>query len=215
MPYIPPYNDSDYILDQEEAEIVADQTSDIENTATYKSYEYVGPNDIGVPDDIPSETPETQEELAPTGDEITEPYYRVYYRTRISLSNYDPAYLQELANNGAVFYAIYDDDTEEVVDWHNITSLEPEAEIVDFSDAIASATNQHFWDDTNGAHVGEMTHEDWDAAATNNFSDLSASKNYYNILLNSLGVLLRRALYTLVSISRGGIAFYDGLGNEI
>ena len=214
MPYIPPRNETDYILDQDETESVADVTADVENSANYKSYEYTGPDDIGVPDETPSETPETQEDLAPTGDEVTEPYYTVYYRIRVPLDNYEPAYLQELAEGGATFYAIYDDDSEEVVDWHDITSLDPEGEIVDFSDAIASATNQHFWDDSNGAHVGEMTHEDWDTAVTNNFSDLSASKNYYNILLNSLGVLLRRALYTLVSISRGGIAFYDGLGNE-
>lgn len=82
------------------------------------------------------------------------------------------------------------------------------------AEAVANATNQHFWDDTNGAHVTDVTQVEWKAAEADSFSDLSDAKPYHNLLMNSLGILLRRALNNLVSISRSAIAFYDGLGNN-
>jgi len=70
--------------------------------------------------------------------------------------------------------------------------------IAEQADAIATATNQHFWNDTNGVHV------------SNEASEAAGSRN---ILMNSLGILLRKAANYLVSISESAIAFYDGLGN--
>ena len=78
---------------------------------------------------------------------------------------------------------------------------------------VANAVNQHFWYDDNGAHVTDVTKDEWAAAVADNFSDLSADKQYPNLLENSLGILLRSALNYLVSITRSAIAFYDGLGN--
>ena len=68
--------------------------------------------------------------------------------------------------------------------------------------AVANATNQHFWSDTNGAHVTEVTQESW-----------STTPSGYNSLWNSLGLLFRNALNNLVSIAQSAISFYDGQGN--
>ena len=86
--------------------------------------------------------------------------------------------------------------------------------IADEANAVANATNQHFWNDTNGAHITDVTQDEWTAAVADNFSDYDpTTKPYHNQLLNSLGILLRTALNNLVSITRSAIAFYDGTGN--
>lgn len=64
--------------------------------------------------------------------------------------------------------------------------------------AVANATNQHFFTDANGIHVTEAEGD----PATG-----------HNILINSLGILLRKALNPLVSITQSAIAFYDGAGS--
>jgi hypothetical protein len=81
--------------------------------------------------------------------------------------------------------------------------------------ATAEAVNQHFWSDTSGAHVTDVTQEEWAAAVDDGFSDLSANKQYSNVLLNSLGMLLRSALNNLVSITRSAIAFFDTAGDVV
>ena len=80
---------------------------------------------------------------------------------------------------------------------------------------VAQATGQHFWEDDNGAHVTEITKDEWKAeeAKENPFADVSDAKPYHNLLMNSLGILLRTALKNLVSITRSAIAFFDGQGN--
>ncbi|MBO7701988.1 MAG: hypothetical protein J6S36_03655 [Eggerthellaceae bacterium] len=88
------------------------------------------------------------------------------------------------------------------------------SEIASEAQAVAEATNQHFWDDSNGAHVTDVTQEEWTDAAESNFADLSTERPYHNSLFNSLGMLFRSALNNLVSITRSAIAFYDGLGNQ-
>lgn len=86
--------------------------------------------------------------------------------------------------------------------------------IADEANAVAQATNQHFWDDANGAHITDVTQDEWKDAVADNFSDYDpTTKPYHNQLLNSLGILLRTALNNLVSITRSAIAFYDGTGN--
>lgn len=65
--------------------------------------------------------------------------------------------------------------------------------------AVAQATDQHFFADGSGIHV------------TENENDASTG---HNILINSLGLLLRKAVNNLVSITQSAIAFYDGLGNS-
>lgn len=74
--------------------------------------------------------------------------------------------------------------------------------------AVAQAIGQHFWDDTNGAHVTEVTKEEW------NDSSSPGYHSGHNSLWNSLGMLFRKGLDNLVSITQSAIAFFDGDGNE-
>lgn len=74
--------------------------------------------------------------------------------------------------------------------------------VADEAKAVAEATNQHFFTDTNGIHVTEVTQEEWESEQTG-----------LNVLINSSGQLFRNALKNLVSITSGATAFYDGLGN--
>ena len=67
---------------------------------------------------------------------------------------------------------------------------------------VANAVNQHFFTDDNGIHVTEVDRETWGSSQTGN-----------NILINSLGILLRNALAYFVSITASATAFFDGLGN--
>ena len=86
--------------------------------------------------------------------------------------------------------------------------------VADEAQAVAQATGQHFFADTNGAHITDVTQDEWTAAVDDNFSDYDPdTKPYHNLLLNSLGILLRTALNNLVSITKSAIAFYDGTGN--
>lgn len=87
---------------------------------------------------------------------------------------------------------------------------------------IASAVGQHFWqrdEDAQhdgagtGAFVTDETQEGFLRAAADGFPDLSDEHPHHNLLMNSLGILIRSALRNLVSISRSAIAFFDGSGN--
>lgn len=69
--------------------------------------------------------------------------------------------------------------------------------------AIAEATNQYFWTDTNGAHVA-LTPKDTDPNGATGF----------NSLWNMLGLLLRNGGNILAQFGQNGIAFYDGNGNN-
>lgn len=70
------------------------------------------------------------------------------------------------------------------------------------ADLTARAADQHFWQDSNGAHVTEIEKDEW-----------ASSPSGHNILMNSLGILLRKALANLVSITESAVAFFDGEGN--
>lgn len=71
------------------------------------------------------------------------------------------------------------------------------AQVAAEAQAVAEATGQHFFSDSSGVHVTEA-----EGDATTD----------HNILINSLGILLRKATNYLVSITSSAIAFYDGLG---
>ena len=78
------------------------------------------------------------------------------------------------------------------------------------AEAVASATGQNFWPDTDGVHVTQVTKDEWND---------STSPNYHsgaNVLLNALGQLFRDGLNNILAILSGttpGVAIYDGLGN--
>ena len=73
------------------------------------------------------------------------------------------------------------------------------AKVAGDAKSIADAVGQHFWADDNGVHV---SNEDGNATGER------------NILMNSLGILLRQGSAWLASFSDSAVAFYDGLGNE-
>lgn len=68
------------------------------------------------------------------------------------------------------------------------------------AEAIATATNQHFWSDANGIHVST---DDGDAAGAN------------NILINSLGILLRELTTVLLELSSAGVIVGDQSGTHL
>lgn len=83
--------------------------------------------------------------------------------------------------------------------------------------AAAEAIGQHFFYDDNGVHVTDVTRATWDAANEQAVDGVLPNEDaipYHNIIVNSLGMLLRHALKTLVSVTKSAIAFFDGNGNE-
>ena len=77
--------------------------------------------------------------------------------------------------------------------------------VADAAQAVADAVNQHFWHDSNGAHVTESTQEEWEQ-----------SNSGPNSLWNSLGMLFRDGLNNLLALVTGsspGVVIYDGGGN--
>jgi len=64
--------------------------------------------------------------------------------------------------------------------------------------AIAAAVNQHFFADGQGVHVTEAAGD---------------ATTEHNVLINSLGFLLRKATAPLMALSASAVAFYDGLGD--
>lgn len=70
--------------------------------------------------------------------------------------------------------------------------------------SVAEAINQHFWVGDDGIHVTQVSQESWET-----------SPSGPNVLINSLGQLLRVGLSNLVSYTQGATAFYDGLGNAL
>ena len=156
----------------------------------------------------------------PPEDNVESPSIYVWRTIRYFVNDYRPSTLQSLALDGATFYAIYDDGTEQVVTWDQI--VEPPSETSEALTIealqIADANNQHFWDDSNGAHVTDDEQDDWNTEyEKSNHGSLSSPTDqvpWHNLLMNSLGILLRRGLLNLVSVSKSAISFYDGLGNQ-
>lgn len=78
--------------------------------------------------------------------------------------------------------------------------------IAEAAQAVADAINQHFWTDTHGIHVTEVTQEDWDESHTG-----------ANVLINSIGQLFRDGLNNLLTLTTQNgarqLAIWDGLGN--
>ena len=78
--------------------------------------------------------------------------------------------------------------------------------VADAAQAVAEAVNQHFFADTNGIHVTEVTQEDWDESHTG-----------ANVLINSIGQLFRDGLNNLLTLTTENgaraLTIWDGLGN--
>lgn len=62
---------------------------------------------------------------------------------------------------------------------------------------VAEATGQHFWSDSDGIHVTEVTEEEWsDSTGTSYHSG-------QNVLINALGQLFRKGLTHLMALTAG------------
>lgn len=90
------------------------------------------------------------------------------------------------------------------------TQVDNAETLAEQAEAVASATGQNFWPDTDGVHVTQVTKDEWND---------STSPNYHsgaNVLLNALGQLFRDGLNNILAIVSGtdpGVAIYDGEGN--
>ena len=173
--------------------------------------------------DIPSgEEPDNTPPVEP--DPVPETRYKTVTRKTVeAIHDFSAEILQAYQDSGAKAYAVYDDGTRVEVPWSEVSDPSPAGvEVAYEAGAVALATNQHFWQNSEqpethggaGVHVTDETQEEWKQAVADGFPDLSDSKPHHNVLINSLGILLRSALRNLVSITRSAIAFFDGQGND-
>lgn len=134
------------------------------------------------------------------------------------ITDFSAEKIAEYENSGAIAFALYDDGTRVQVQWSEVVEPSFTSPAADEAALVAQATNQYFWYDDNGAHVTDEKREDWEEEyAKTNHGTLATPTNqkpWHNILMNSLGILLRTGLKNLVSITRSAIAFFDGSGNE-
>lgn len=80
----------------------------------------------------------------------------------------------------------------------NTAAIASAQSAADAAAAIAEATDQYFWYDSNGAHVSTTA---------------DTATGDQNIIMNSNGVLLRQQSKNLAAFTPTSVAFYDGLGN--
>ena len=173
-------------------------------------------------DPIPSDS-------TPTPTVIPEPTVLTRtVRTEEYITDYSAASLAAYEASGAMAYAVHDDGTETQVLWSQVSDPSPIGETAsNEAAAVAAAINQHFWSratdpDQDGAGTGAFVtddeRDDFLEAAADGFPDwgdgTQGTKPWHNLLMNSLGILLRTALNNLVSITRSAIAFFDGTGNQ-
>lgn len=89
-------------------------------------------------------------------------------------------------------------------------SIDEVQTVADAAEAVANATAQHVWTDTNGLHVTEVEQDEWED------SEGASYHSGMNVLINSLGQLFRSGLNNLLAIVSGSspaVAIYDGQGN--
>ena len=219
----------DGVIDDEREDEASEEdvSTDIDGTeqpADDPSYIVDPSTDEGDAGDIwPDVTPEDYDPL-PAPSTVT-----VTVSTDEIIDDYSQESLAAYEAAGYTPVAVLDDGTERVVTWAEVFDPRPQPASQVYTieaDAIAKAVNQHFWSrstdpESDGAGTGAFVTDDEQAAflaaAAQGFPDLGDgtgdTKPWHNILMNSLGILLRSGLYDLASLTRSGIAFYDGEGN--
>lgn len=103
-----------------------------------------------------------------------------------------------------------------------VKKAEQTAQETDAVQAIAKATNQHFWQrstdpDSDGAGTGAfVTDEEQDTFldAMKNDVQPTTARPLHNLLMNAEGILLRAAKRIRAAFTPSGVAFYDGQGNN-
>lgn len=215
---------TDVIPDGGTADVTDDSTpdqpidSDVDDDADREpdDYDQTDAEDMGTGGDPipPDSTPPAEELPEPV------PIARTILQAEF-ITDYSAANLAEYEQSGAVPYAVYDDGTERQVTWADVSDPTPAPVVIESEAAeVAAATNQHFWQNSTdpstyggaGVHVTDDEKDAWVQAVAAGFPDI-ATKPWHNILINSLGILLRTGLRNLVSITKSAIAFFDGNGN--
>lgn len=83
--------------------------------------------------------------------------------------------------------------------------------VADAARRVAEATGQHFWTDTSGIHVTQVTQDEWEDA------NGAGYRSGPNVLLNSTGQLFRDGLTNLLTLTTESgaraLTIWDGAGN--
>lgn len=90
-----------------------------------------------------------------------------------------------------------------------ITHVDVVESVAESAAAISEAINQHFWTDTQGIHVTQVSQEEWMDPT---------SPNYHsgpNVLLNSIGLLFRRGMTALASFTSTAVEFFTTAGTSV
>ena len=165
----------------------------------------------------PGEPPYSYDVAAPAHESVMIATIKVHQREAIR--DYSQSNLEYLESTGADVYALFDDGTERKVTWPEVFDPKKPTKTITINVArLANAANQHFWTDDNGAHVTSDLRRSWEDEYEEpdhgTLATPTLQNPWHNILLNSLGILLRKGLINLASIESGSIAFYDGQGNN-
>ena len=222
-------NDTDDTVEDNENTEQNDKTADIANQVSDSEHsESTDPSTLpsdGYTEDNSTDAGEAgepiEEQTQPTSLENLPIRYKIEnVVSLIGLPDYFPETITALRNEGKQAVAVFMDGTSKQVTWDDVfdpsTLARPaiKSEVLE----LLEATNQHFWNDTNGVHVNNDDKDSWDTEyAKNNHGTLNTptrAKPWHNILINSFGILLRRGLINHVSVTESAIAFYDGSGND-
>ena len=186
-----------------------DQTDTINETVITPDDSIV---DFGV---VPEEPDNTENQKFPIKKRTTS-YIQVNTLNDYSADSLEPY----MTDSEYKVYAIFNDDTEREVTWDEVydpTNTSSTFNMLDVA-RIAYANGQHYWNNDNGVHVTDDTLEAWatEWAKTNHgtLSTPTSQKPWHNILMNSVGIILRTGTKFLSSWSKSGVAFYDGTGNS-
>ena len=156
-------------------------------------------------------------QIAPPSHEQTIDVIRLF---REGISDYSQVSLNRYKALNAIPYAVFRNGTRRQVTWEEVFDPRQPTGSTSINIAqLAEARNQHFWLNDNGAHVTSDSRSAWENEyEESDHGSLSAptlEQPWHNLLLNSLGILLRRGLINLAGLSRDSISFYDGTGNDI
>ena len=218
----------------EEGTDADDSTDDVEPHDTSDVTDDTGEYPSVSPVPFTPVTPDTDENVGdkgavnPAGEAAvpdiapTVPTKTVTVRTEQPITDFSAESLAAYEAAGAEAWAVYDDGTEAQVQWADVTDpAQPADTAVNEAAAVAEATNQHFWTratdpDADGAGTGAfVTDEEQDGFLEAMAQDVqpTQARPLHNLLMNSLGILLRSAKRVLAQFTPSGVAFYDGEGN--
>ena len=172
------------------------------------------------------------EPVEPVPDPEPEPEYAyVAVVTEEVISDYSALSIERYRSSGATAIAVYDDGTEEAIPWNEVVDpAGPGADAASEADAVAKATNQHFWHRATdpsgdgagtGAFVTDVEQDEFLEQAADGWPDWQPDESqagyrpFHNLLQNSQGILMRSALRHIAAFTHSAVTFFDGLGNAV